>query len=55
MDAAGTVTAVVSGGGDVHLVQTGDRLPGEVTVTDVTSAGVRLERADGTTLDLRLP
>ena len=55
VDAAGSVTAVLSGAGDVHLVQTGDRLPGEVTVTDVTSAGVRLERPDGTTLDLRLP
>ena len=55
VDAEGIVTAIVSGAGDVHLVRTGDRLPGEVTVTEVTSAGVHLERADGTTLDLRLP
>ena len=55
VDAAGVVTAIVSGAGDVHLVRSGDRLPGEVTVTEVTSDGVRLERVDGTTLDLRLP
>ena len=55
VDAAGTVTAIVSGAGDVHLVRSGDRLPGEVAVIEVTSDGVRLERLDGTTLDLRLP
>ena len=55
VDAAGTITAIVSGAGDVHLVRSGDRLPGDVAVVDVTSDGVRLARVDGTTLDLRLP
>ena len=55
VDAAGTVTAIVSGAGDVHLVRSGDRLPGEVAVIEVTSDSVRLARLDGTTLDLRLP
>lgn len=55
VDAAGTVTAIVSGAGDVHLVRSGDRLPGEVAVIEVTSDSVRLAHLDGTTLDLRLP
>ena len=55
VDAAGTVTAIVSGAGEVHLVRSGDRLPGEVAVIEVTSDSVRLARLDGTTLDLRLP
>ena len=53
--ADGAMTAIVRGRGDVHLVRAGDRVAGEILVTEVGEAGVRLQRADGTTIDLRLP
>ncbi len=55
LNADGVVTGVVSGAGDVHLVRAGDRLPGDVTVTEVVDNAVRLQRADGTVIELRLP
>ena len=51
----GDVTAVLSGAGDVHLVQAGDTVPGDVLVIDVTASGVRLQRPDGSVLELILP
>jgi hypothetical protein len=53
--ADGVVTAVISGAGDVHLVRAGDQLPDATTVAEVTSELVRLERADGTRVERRLP
>jgi hypothetical protein len=53
--ADGAMTAIVRGRGDVHLVRAGDRVAGDVLVSEVGEAGVRLQRADGTTIDLRLP
>jgi hypothetical protein len=53
--ADGAVTAIVRGPGDVHLVRAGDRLTADVTVRDVGEGGVILQRADGSTIDLRLP
>ena len=53
--ADGVVTAVVGRSGDVHLVRAGDQLPEDLTVGEVTEAGVQLRRADGSAIDLRLP
>jgi hypothetical protein len=53
--ADGAVTAIVRGPGDVHLVRAGDRLSADVAVRDVGEGGVILQRADGSTIDLRLP
>jgi hypothetical protein len=53
--ADGAMTAVVRGRGDVHLVRAGDRVAGDLLVSEVGEAGVRLQRADGTTIGLRLP
>ena len=47
----GEVTAVMSGAGDVHLVQAGDTLPGDLLVIDVTATGARLQRPDGSVID----
>ncbi len=51
----GEVTAVMRGAGDVHLVQAGDTLPGDLLVIDVTATGARLQRPDGSVIDLILP
>jgi hypothetical protein len=51
----GEVTAVMRGAGDVHLVQAGDTLPGDLLVIDVTATGARLQRPDGSVIDLTLP
>ena len=51
----GAMTAIVRGRGDVHLVRAGDRVAGDLLVSEVGEAGIRLQRADGTTIDLRLP
>ena len=51
----GEVTAVMRGAGDVHLVQAGDTLPGDVLVIDVTATAARLQRPDGSVIDLSLP
>ena len=51
----GDVTGVMSGAGDVHLVQAGDTLPGDLLVIDVTASGARLQRPDGSVLELILP
>jgi hypothetical protein len=53
--ADGAVTAIVRGQGDVHLARAGDRLTADVTVREVGEGGVRLQRADGSTIELRLP
>lgn len=53
--ADGVTTAIVRGRGDVHLARAGDRLAEDVEVGDVSDTGVRLRRADGSTIDLRLP
>ena len=53
--ADGAMTAIVRGRGDIHLVRAGDRVAGDLLVSEVGEAGVRLQRADGTTIDLRLP
>ena len=53
--ADGAITAVLSGGGDVHLARIGDRLPDELVVTELGVASARLLRPDGTLLTLRLP
>jgi hypothetical protein len=55
VDAEGTVTAVVSGGGDVHLVRAGDRLPDGTLVVAASATGVQLRAADGGERVLRLP
>jgi len=53
--ADGTLTAVLGGAGAVTLARAGDALPDGVTVTAVADHAVTLTRADGTTIDLRLP
>ncbi len=53
--ADGTVTAIVRGQGDVHLARAGERLTADVMVRDVAERAVRLQRADGSTIELRLP
>jgi hypothetical protein len=53
--ADGSVTAIVRGQGDVHLGRAGDRLTADVIVSEVGEGGVQLRRADGSTIDLRLP
>jgi hypothetical protein len=53
--ADGAMTAIVRGRGDVHLIRAGDRVAGDLLVSEVGDAGVRLQRADGSTIDLRLP
>jgi hypothetical protein len=55
VSADGAVTGVIGGAGDVHLVRAGDRLPGDVTVIEVVDSAVRIQRADGTVIELRLP
>jgi hypothetical protein len=53
--ADGAVTAIVRGQGDVHLARAGDHLTSDVVVREVGEGGVRLQRSDGSTIDLRLP
>jgi hypothetical protein len=53
--ADGAMTAIVRGRGDVHLIRAGDRVAGDLLVSEVGDAGVRLQRADGSTIELRLP
>jgi hypothetical protein len=53
--ADGAMTAIVRGRGEVHLVRAGDRVGGDLLVSEVGEAGVRLQRADGTAIALRLP
>lgn len=53
--ADGAVTAIVRGQGEVHLVRAGDHLTAGVLVSEVGEGGVRLQRTDGSTIDLRLP
>jgi hypothetical protein len=53
--ADGAFTAIVRGQGDVHLARAGDRLSDDVVVSEVGEHGVRLQRADGSSIALRLP
>lgn len=54
-DAAGQITAVVTGAGDVFLLGLGDRLPDGSSVVEIDATGLVVATAGGERLALRLP